>query len=563
MRKILLSLLIGILALEAEELYKLETLMTPMRDGVRLATDVYLPAQAQGRYPVLVIRSPYNKRGERGAAAYFTRYGYALVAQDCRGRYASEGRFEGLPQEGRDGYDTIEWAAAQPWSNGKVATLGASYLGWVQYNAAMFKPPHLVAMFVLVAGSNFFAAGRPGGAPGLPLWVLTMAHTSPAALKMPEVREKMAAIVKDPDPWLALPREAREKVLLPFPDYLRMYRDFYAHPTFDEFWRQPGYYAAGYYRQIKDVPIFFLTGWYDTFTDQVIENFLALSKIQKSMKRLLIGPWPHATGRARCGDAEFGPAAAVDQLALERDWFDHWMKGTPFGMVSGTQVRIFRMGGGQLHSGAPVTPGGQWRDLEQWPPAGAGAVRYYLNGTALTTSAPPPGQAPSSYEHDPAHPVPNRGHNGNRTCVMNQASLGQRADVLSFVSRVLDKPLDVTGPVRAALWIRSTAEDTDFIARLVDVYPDGYAMNLCEGVLRTSYREGPERLVKLVPGKVYKIAIEMGATSNLFASGHRIRLDIASSNFPKSEPHPLPARNTVLHDATHASFVELPVVPAP
>ena len=560
MRLIAISLLAAA-SLAAADSYRVSTAMVPMRDGVRLATDIYRPS-AEGRFPVLVTRTPYNKTGSRREAIYCAGHGYVVLAQDVRGRFASEGEFYALVNEGRDGYDTIEWAAAQPWSNGKVGTAGASYLGWVQYNAAMLQPPHLVAMFALVAGSNYFASGRPGGAPGLPLWTLFMAQTSPEAQKMPELRDKMEAIVRDPDPWLALPRDLREKMFLPFPDYLRMYRDFYARPAFDDYWKQPGYYTAGYYRDMKDVPTFFLTGWYDSFTGQVIENFVALSKIQKSMKRLLIGPWPHATGRERCGDAEFGSAAAVDQLALERDWFDHWMKGTEFRMVSREPVRIFRMGGGMLRSDAPVTPGGEWEDLPAWPPANARPRRYYLNAAALETTAPPAGQGASSYSYDPKHPAPTRGHNGNRACVMDQAELEKRSDVLSFISSVLGKPVDVTGTVRATLWVSSSAEDTDSTAKLVDVYPNGYAMNLSDGVIRTSYREGLDRMVPMQPGKVYKTTIDLGATSNRFAAGHRVRLDISSSNFPKTEPNPNPARNAVYHDAGRPSYIELPEVTA-
>jgi putative CocE/NonD family hydrolase len=537
--------------------------MVPMRDGVRLATDIYRLRDAKGKLPVVLYRSPYNKNGLRREGFYFAKHGYVVLAQDCRGRFGSEGSFTGLSGEGADGYDAIEWAAAQPWSDGRVLTAGASYLAWVQYNAAILRPPHLTAMFALVGGSNYFRSSYPGGVKSLngSTWLLLSAQTSPQAEKQPTLRDSLGEILKNVEPWLALPADRRGETLRPFPDQYRMFEQYAAHPTFDEFWKQPGLWPAGHYSDMKDVPMLFLSGWYDPFVEGVIENFNGLSRVQKSMKKLIVGPWPHDTGRAVCGDADFGTDGAVDQQGLALEWFDHWTRGTPFRMVPEEPVRVFRMGGGtgERTRAGLIAPGGKWRNLPAWPP-GAKATKLYLTSTALQMEPPPAGAKPGVFVYDPVSPVPTRGGRYGKECVQNQAGVEKRSDVLSFQTTPLEAALDVTGRVIAKLWVASDQAESDVVARLIDVYPNGYALILGEGQLRSTYREGSEKRVPAEPGKAYELAIDLGPVSNLFGQGHRIRLDVTGSSFPRLEPLPAKATSSVYHEAQRASYLELPVI---
>lgn len=557
--------------------YELEkNVMVRMRDGVMLATDVYRPARngavTTGKFPVIVYRTPYNKNGEWKDGIFFATHGYVVIAQDCRGRFASEGKFYPLINEGKDGYDTIEWAQSQPWSNGKVGTAGASYLAWTQYTAAMLDPPHLVAMFPAVGGSNFFP--YPGGVPSLSesLWDLYMAETSNEAIKLPRVHARLKEIFKNPDAWYRLPPEQRGEVFKPLPGYWKIFQNMVDHPTFDNYWKQQGFYPAGNYRRFKDVPMFFISGWYDGSVSGVIENFVQFSRIQKSPKKLMIGPWPHATGKANCGQAYFGPSAAVNEQALELDWFDHWLKGRPFRIIGPSPIRIFRMGGGTSGTlpGAKSEPGGEWLPLKAWPPPGIRATRYYLQPNGLLRKSLPKSEGSYSYEDDPANPVPTRGGRFHSDCVQNQATLEMRADVLTFTTAPLKASISITGDIEVQFWISSTAPDTDFVAKLSDIYPDGYSMILAEGQTRCSYRNGLDRLKLMTPRTLYKLAIDLGPTSNSFTAGHRIRLDISSTDFPRLQPNSntgapsgkwvtlVKARNTVYYGKQHPSCLLLP-----
>jgi len=544
--------------------------MVAMRDGVKLATDIYRPARngapVDGKFPVLLYRTPYNKVGAGRETSYFARHGYVVLSQDCRGRFASEGDFYPFLNEGPDGYDTIEWAAAQPWSNGKVGTIGGSYLAWDQYYAAMYRPPHLVAMFALVGGANFIEEyGLPGGAPNLgwPLWILSSAASSPQAARDPQAREPLAQALKNPRSWLDLHPQKRAEVFDSFPAHKKVYQDLYAHPTFDDYWKHKAFYISGHHKEMKDVPIFFLSGWYDYFGEGVLDNYTALSRLQKTPKKLLMGPWPHGTGRAECGDASFGPAAAVNQSELALDWFDHWMKDDPFEQIGPEPVRIFRMGGGadaRRH-------GGEWRTASAWPPPAARPSKYYLGAGGGLRAVPAPGD-PAAFVYDPENPVPTIGgrynHGGASPCAQNQAPLNGRPDILSYSSEPLASPVEVTGKIRARLWVASDAPSTDFTAKLIDVYPDGYALILADGQVRRRFPK---------PGVAEQVEIDLGSTSNLFAAGHRIRVDVSSSNYPRFEPNPntgeplgrwsrrVKARNTVYQDSRRASYVELPLIP--
>ena len=533
----------------------------PMRDGVKLSADVYVPA-GKGPFPVLVSRSPYGKGGERRNAEFFAKNGYVFIAQDVRGRGASEGRLYPLRDEGPDGYDTIQWAAAQAWSNGKVGSLGASYLGMDQYGAAILKPPALMAMYVSVAGFSYYKdAGYRGNvrSSGWPVWLLFSAATSPKAESDPELKRRLTAIVNDPDEWIALAPRDREKVFEGFPDQLKVYRDFYAHPTLDDYWNQPGFHPGAYLAQMKDVPMLMVGGWYDPFTDSMLENFTKLTQLQKSVKRIEVGPWPHPYGKPFCGQATFGPQAELDEHRLQLEWFDHWLKGVP-DHAPAASVRYFRMGGtgASVTDSSHINPGGEWHTSETWPPPGVKKHLLFLRADRTLSLAPKPVVEQITYRFDPKDPAPTLGGRNGPTCIVNQAV--SRPDVISFTGSPLPKAMDATGPALVRLIVSSDRPSTDFTARLIDIYPDGYAMNLAEGQVRLDHLEA---------GKRVEITIDLGSTSNLFEKGHRIRLDISSSSFPRLEPNPgtgdsgmwshqVPAMNT-LH--TTAAYLHLTVLP--
>ena len=516
------------------------TLMVPMRDGVKLATDIYRPARAgkavEGRFPVLVTRSPYNKSGEKGKAAFFARHGYVFVAQDCRGFFASEGQLTPFLGEGQDGFDTVEWAASQPWSDGKVATTGASYLGMNQFAGAIERPPHLLAMYAAVSPASYYEdAGYRGGVPGFgwPVWLLNSTGQRDLA--------------QHADAWLALSREKRAESFERFPAQKEAYRDFYSHPSFDAYWKQKGFWLAGYYQQMKDVPMFLVSGWYDSFCDANLRHFIELSRLQKSPKKLIIGPWSHGYGKPECGDAWFGDDGQLDERAIQLGWFDQWLKGKPGKQMDAAPIRYYRIGAsGSRNPEGKLQPEGEWRTAASWPPAGAHSLRYFLHSGGKLDEATPASEESSTYVHDAAHPVPTLGGRQGNTCIQDQRPLESRGDVLVFKSAPLPATIDVTGQPRAGLSVSSDAAQADYLVRLADISPDGYAMIVSEGQIRTR--------------GAGSVTIQMDSISKLFGAGHRIGLYIMSSSFPKLEPLPGKSRNTVRHDSKSLSWLDLPAL---
>ncbi|MGB9153535.1 MAG: CocE/NonD family hydrolase, partial [Alphaproteobacteria bacterium] len=557
-----------------------KNVMVAMRDGIRLATDIYLPARQghklPGEFPVLVYRTPYNKDGLRRAGIYFAQHGYVVVAQDCRGRFASQGEFDLLRSDGRDGYDTIEWAGIQPWSNGRVGTAGASYEAWTQYAAAMLSPPHLTAMFPTVGWDSFYRYALNGGVPSLSMseWMLFMAETSKEASRMPALREKLESTFKAPVPWLQLSPTQRAAIFDALPGYKRIFEDTYAHSSFDSYWQQPNLDLPANYRKFKDVPMFFVSGWYDGTVGGVVRNFVELSSLQKSPKELLIGPWPHATGNSTCGDADFGPSAAVDEQALELDWFDHWLKGEPFKIIGSSPIVLFQMGGGLRSDklGDRLEAGGGWISLKAWLQSEARTERLYLQPQNQLLRAPARRIESASFDYNPSNPVPSFGGYLHGECVQDQTKLEKRSDVLVFNTPILTRSVAITGTVQVRLWVSTTAADTDFIAKLTDVYPNGYSMIVEEGEMRMSAGERAGHVAPLAPGKIYSATISLGPTSNLFVTGHRIRLDISSTDFPRLEPNPntgelqgrwtrgYEARNSIYYGGRYPSQLVLPLL---
>ena len=609
-----------------------EDVMVPMRDGVRLATDVYRPARgknpAAGRFPALLERTPYGKklvsrteidRGQLAAqrrpevAAWFVRHGYVVVYQDCRGRFGSEGQFIKYLAEGEDGCDTIAWIAAQPWCDGRVATMGLSYAAHTQVAAACLAPAALAAMVVDSGGfANAYSSGiRQGGAFELKqvTWAFKYAKDSPLAAADPTVRAALER--EDLFEWFKVmpwkPGHSPLRRVLEYEDYVF---EQWTHGEFGGYWRRLGIYARGYYEQFADVPQIHLSSWYDAYIETATENYMALRKLKRGPVRLVMGPWTHGDrALTHAGDVDFGPAATIDgNLAgnwreFRLRWFDHWLKGAANGVADEPAVRLFLMGGGSGRKNAEgrMEHGGRWIAADDWPVPAARLTPYYLHpGGRLETGKPAREGAALSYDFDPADPVPTLGGtitSGEPIMVggaFDQREdarffgvrhpglpLAARRDVLVFQTGPLAADVAVIGPVTARLHVSSTCPDTDFTLKLIDVcppnedYPDGFAMNLTDGILRCRYRDSWEKPALMEPGKVYEITIRAFATCNLFKRGHCIRLDISSSNFPKYDVNPNTgepegramlrriATNTIHMDAARASHVVLGIMPLP
>jgi putative CocE/NonD family hydrolase len=591
----------------------IKNIMVPMRDGVRLATDVYLPAwngtPVAGRFPVLVCRTPYGKTpsspSPRDSGDYFARRGYAVVIQDCRGRYDSEGKFYIDVNEGPDGYDTVEWAARQPWSNGKVGTYGASYLSQAQNALAVLRPPHLAAMFVMVGASDYYEEGAyRGGAFALLhnlYYALVLGATSQAARADPA---RQAALRKAMGPqlgaWLrAYPFRPNASPLLLAPLYERWFQDFVDHPYFDDYWKANGFDFEISYDRYPDIPIYLISGWYDLFLRGTLHNYAGLSARHKSLTKLMIGPWVHHVGSRFSGGVDFGPTAAVDMLAEQQRWFDQVLKGEDTGILNEPPVRLFVMGGGRgtRNRFGLMKDGGKWISTTAWPPPQARPRPYYLHLGGSLSQQIPGDEGPTVFAFDPTHPVPTIGGQidsgksyspdgpRNQRCELkisgcdNDLPLSARRDVLVFQTPPLPSSLVIAGPVKVNLWISSSAPDTDFTAKLIDVappstdYPMGYAMNLADRIVRVRTSEDISKPALLKPSEIREVTIDLLGVANRFEAGHRVRLDISSSNFPffdvnpntgedeGRQTHVTVAINSVYHDAAHASNVMLPVIP--
>ncbi|HVR85918.1 MAG TPA: CocE/NonD family hydrolase [Planctomycetota bacterium] len=580
--------------------------MVPMRDNVRLATDVYLPGD--GRFPVILCRTPYDKSGERGNGAYYSAHGYVYVAQDTRGRYASEGTWKFLVDDARDGEEAVNWIARQPWSNGKVGTIGTSYVGGTQHALALRRPGALVTSIPVDAVSNPGRHGiRNGGAFELRFWnwVLLNSARGSRASKDPETQKQLQEMADNRRKYLMnLPLRKGTTPLRLSPESEDWLTEAMRHGGNDEFWDFTN--IVDHADRYKDMPVYLVGGWYDSWSINTIANYTTLTKAIEGPVYLLMGPWIHGQqGQHAHGQVEFGPDAAIpDPQAWRLEWYDHWMKGVenkvgkeaPFA----TKVRLFTMGGGDGHR----TPegllyhGGRWRDETQWPPAGAKPTPYYfIRNGALTTTMPTTDRSQTSYVFDPKNPVPTIGGNiSSGDGILLQGGWDQRGgphvwnapdplplsarnDVLMFRTNPLPEDVEVTGEIQVQLWATSTAFDTDFTAKLIDVYPPsadfpgGFDLNITDGILRARYRDSAYEETLMDPGTVYTFTIKLYPTSNVFRKGHRIRVDLSSSNFPRFDINPntgeplndnrrfQPATNTIFHDHHHPSHIVLPIVP--
>ncbi|HWB97175.1 MAG TPA: CocE/NonD family hydrolase [Bryobacteraceae bacterium] len=535
-----------------------------MRDGVVLIADVYHP-EGNGKYPVLVERTPYNRAGGAGTAVEMAEQGYVVVIQDTRGRFDSQGEFYPFRFESQDGYDTVEWAASLPNSNGQVGMFGGSYVGATQMLTAIAKPPHLKAIFPYVTASEYYEGWTyQGGA--LMQW---FASSWSAGLVNDTLRRKSAAL-SDSKRWIgALPIEGFRMLELPPVSTLApYYADWVAHERDDSYWKP--WKISDHYPEMN-VKALHSGGWHDIFLKGTINNYMGMRKSSpaKAEQRLLLGPWAHAvtSPEGKIGDVTFGKDAVLDMTGTTIRWFDYALKGKHNEYATGAPVRIFVMGENR------------WRSEQEFPLARTRYTNYYLRSGHLLSTDAPAGEGPENYDYDPADPVPTIG--GRLCCGNNQLPPGpaderpneKRSDVLIFSTPPLARDTEVTGLIRAKIYASTSAADTDFTALLVDVEPSGYARFLTDGILRARYRNSTQKAEPVEPGKVYAYDIDLWATSNVFKAGHRIRLYVSSSNFPRfnrnlntgepnlSSTRMVKARQTIYHDAQHPSALVLPLVP--
>ena len=564
--------------------YNCEEVMVPMRDGTKLAADVYMPVnQGDGPFPVILERTPYNKGDcAHRFAPYFAQRGYVAIVQDERGRYNSEGVYHWLLDqawhERQDGYDTIEWAGTQPWSTGKVGTQGLSFTCFNQYLTAPTRPPHLAAMFCAHSASNAYKdLYWAGGALHMimPTWLLSQNEmVQPVPLDDPGRR---TGYVGRDQAWLQW-HQRRLETEMPIGQSMltRMMTDMIENPYYNDYWRQ---YAVDEQWDQIDTPIMHYASWYDRYPHSQVGHFNGIQAQgmpnARDSQRLFVGPWLHGAGliNARViGDLDFGPEAAIDYNGLRLRWFDYHLKGIDNGIMDEPKVSLFIMGANT------------WRREHEYPIAREVRTDYYfradkadsvdsLNDGTLSTEAPGD-EAPDTYEYDPRDPVPSIG--GDQFIQPMGARDNRPADVrsLTFTTPVLEEDTEVTGMPTVELWASSSAVDTDWTVTITDVHPDGYSQTLRQNILRARYREGDEAPVLMSPGEVYKFVIEMYPISNLFKAGHRIRMTVSSSAFPKWLPNgntgremdeDMPviiAENTIYHDAERPSKAILPIIPA-
>ncbi len=563
-----------------------------MSDGVELACDVYRP-ESRDALPTLVERLPYNKEAPgyhaypfdplRGALA-----GYAVVVQDTRGRFASGGHFTPFTDEAADGADTVAWAATQPWSSGRVGMVGVSYFGATQWLAASRAPGPLRAIAPQLTSAEYYEGWtHQGGAFQLGfslLWALRLAlgeqerrmasGTTPAASALDCVH----AIDRAGELYRHLPLNDMPLLEELAPYYL----EWLAHPSRDEYWRAT---APNEYYQRITVPALNIGGWHDIFLGGTIANYLGMrqrggSEQARSLQRLIIGPWAHGAHTGTFAERDFGLSAGTettDVTGMQLRWFDHLLKDVDNGVDREKPVRVFVQGANR------------WREEDEWPLPGTDYTRYFLRGEGRANTASgdgrlsleAPGDEPQdAFLYDPRDPVPTVGGQtflpglfiAANAGPRDQRSVEGRHDVLCYTAPTLEQPLEVTGPVSLRIFASSTALDTDFTGKLVDVYPDGRAELVTDGILRARYRESTGEPLLLEPGRVYQLHIDLRATAYLFPAGHRVRLEVSSSNFPRfdrnsntggvvaQEHEHQPAINRVHHSRSYPSCLVLPVI---
>lgn len=586
-----------------------KNVMVSMRDGVKLATDIYFPAmhgaRIEGKLPAIVERTPYDKDHSEDLAAFYASHGYVYVAQDTRGRYHSEGVWHMMTDDVNDGYDTAKWLVAQPWSSGKFAMIGTSYVGGTQHAMAETNAPGLAATIPsdAVANAGYFGI-RNGGALELRFvnWIFFTAPLGSREARDPETRAVLEEAHQHVREYLMnLPVRKGTTPFKVAPEYEDWLVFEMSHGPEDPLWKQPGFDVVDNLARYKDVPTYLIGGWFDSWDLQTTMTYMALSKAKRGPVKMILGPWIHGMHEHRSnGQVDFGASAAIDQEAFSLRWYDHWLKGIESGVENDAPVKIFVMGGGseaKLPDGTHEH-GGYWRDEHEWPLARTRWTSFYLHRDgALSTDEPFETNAKITYKYDPANPVPTIGGNiSSGDGIMLQGAwdqkcssvvwnckdtlpLSARQDVAVFTTPPLEHDIEVTGPIDVKLWASSAAVDTDFTAKLIDVHPPnsdfpaGIDMNLEDGIIRARYRDSLQKPELMKPGQIYEFTIHLYPTSNVFKAGHRVRLDVSSSNFPRFDLNPntgaalgdergaVPTMNTIYMDTNHPSHVVLPEIP--
>jgi len=556
-----------------------------MRDGTILRADIYRPT-GLGKFPVLLTRTPYDKHavdaadfGIKGALR-----GYVVINQDVRGRYTSDGEWYPFLHESNDGYDTVEWAATLPYSDGRVGMYGDSYVGATQMLAAIARPPHLAGICPVVTASNYHDGWiYLGGA--FEQWfneswtsILAQDTLKRYVQKHTDTRNGIWKSLLSEYPLFELPPAATEterlRSLAPY------FLDWLAHPDYDDYWKR--WTLEDHYPDIA-VPSLTVAAWYDIFLGGSLNNYVgmkhhAASDAARRGQRLLVTIGGHAGSGRKVGEVDFGATAAFDEDEITLAWYDYLFKNVANDFANPKPVKIFVMGTNQ------------WRDEMEWPLARAQNTKYFLhsggkansgNGDGRLATTAPGTEESDRYTYDPANPVPTMG--GPLCCdathlppgPRDQRPVEERADVLVYSTPSLTQDTEITGPIQLELFAQSSAVDTDFTAKLVDVWPNGFAQNLTEGIVRARYRNSQVKPDPMSPGEIYKFTVDLWSTSNVFLKGHRLRLEISSSNFPRFDRNlntgqeagvsgkPIPATNTIYHDTAHPSALILPVVTSP
>lgn len=500
--------------------------MMPMRDGVKLATSIYLP-EGEGPWPVVLVRTPYGKDTQAGGNSAWTKRGFALVTQDCRGRFKSEGQYRPFVDDPQDGYDTVEWIAKQKWSDGKVGMFGASAMGITSNLAAMTNPPHLAAIFVMVARSSIY-------------------HQS--AFNGGVFRKELNEL------WLK--RMNADDVLL----------DTFKHNVYDGFYDSNE--MSKHWQEIH-VPAYNYGGWYDIFSQGNVNSFVGLQAKgagkARGNQKLIMGPWGHGA----LEEVKYPANSVINVNEEAMRWFEYWLKGVDNGIMREPAVKYYAMG----DVTDPKAPGNQWRTSPSWPVASRITSYYIQPGGVLSDKSPSVQESADAYQYDPKNPVPTIG--GSNLFIkkgpMDQRAAGDRKDVLKYMTPALDSAVEVTGQIEAEIWAESDTPDTDFMVKLIDVYPDGTERLVLDSAFRARFREGFDREVFMKKGEVYKFKLDLWCTSLVFNRGHRIAVHVTSSNDPRYDPNPNTGRamrgdsetrvatNAIHHDKKHPSRILLPV----
>lgn len=535
-----------------------------MRDGVELSADVYRPDSA-GKFPVILSRTPYNKNGSStlAIARYFVPRGYVFVAMDVRGRGDSDGEFVPYRNDGRDGYDAIEWCAKQSWSTGKIGTIGGSYNGRIQWLTALERPPHLTTMIAMVTPSDPFVEW-PTGLP-IPMGISWYHFTAGRVL------QNMDAV-----DWAKIHRHLPMKTMDEAAGRANRYwKEQFDHPQLDKWWEPLRYQNK--FERVK-VPVLHISGWYDDEQVGTPLNFNGMTtkgatpEIRRSQK-LLMGPWPHAVNStSKLGEVDFGPTAVIDLNGYWLRWFDYWLKDIDNGIMREPSARIFVMGENR------------WVDENEWPIARTQWVKYYLQsrgranslfGDGSLSTSLPDNQSFDSYVNDPARPVPfiTEPSFAQIGSTDDYRAVERRDDVLVYTTASLTEEVQVCGPITSRLFASSSARDTDFMMKLLDVWPNGYAQRLTDGMVRARFRVSMERPSLIEPGRVYEYSIDLWNTCQTFKQGHSIRVEVASTAFPKYDRNPNTGealgtstrlettQQKIYHDRERASYILLPIVP--